>query len=116
SLFVPIFFTVTAAPATTSLFGLVTTPPIEPVVVDCANAIALKANTIRPMNKNLTLFAIQGNSLETFKKDLKLNLKEISLAYFGNHCAESKSTSKPLTRPPINSRIWILIGKSQDTS
>jgi len=28
---------------------------------------------------NLTVFDIQGNSLENIKKDLKLNLKEFSL-------------------------------------
>jgi hypothetical protein len=61
---VPTFFTVTAAPGTTSLLGLLTTPPIEPVVVDCANATALIANTNKPTKQSFTIFDIQGNSLK----------------------------------------------------
>src|SRR6185503_6043721 len=57
------FLTVTDAPGTTSLAGLVTTPPIEPVVVDCARAIALRANTNRLTEKSFTIFDIPGNSL-----------------------------------------------------
>jgi hypothetical protein len=56
--------TVTAAPGTTSLLGLLTTPPIAPVVVDWASATALKANTNRLTNKNFAVFDIQGNSLD----------------------------------------------------
>src|SRR5690242_14595089 len=56
SLLVPVFLTVTDAPATTSLLGLDTTPPIEPVVVDCANATALRANTNRLVKKYFTVF------------------------------------------------------------
>src|SRR6185503_12737270 len=64
SLFVPTFLTVTAAPGTTSLLGLLTTPPIEPVVVDCAKAIVLSASTNRHTKQPFTIFAILGNSLE----------------------------------------------------
>src|ERR1051325_5252745 len=70
SLLVSTFFTVTAAPGTTSLFGLVTTPPIAPVVVDCAKAIALRASTNRLTKKSLTIFDILGNSLGN---ELRLN-------------------------------------------
>ena len=55
--------TVTEAAGTTSLFGLVTTPPIAPVVVDCANATAQRASTSRPAKENFTIFDILGNSL-----------------------------------------------------
>ena len=48
---------------TTSLAGLVTTPPIEPVVVDCANATALRASTNKLTKQQLYIFDIQGNSL-----------------------------------------------------
>jgi hypothetical protein len=54
---------VTVAPGTTSLFGLDTTPPIEPVVVDCANATAQKTSTNKLTNKSFTVFNILGNSL-----------------------------------------------------
>src|SRR6185369_6564137 len=63
SLFVCVFFTVTEAPGTTSLFGLLTTPPIAPVVVDCAKAIAQRASTNRPASENFMIFDILGNSL-----------------------------------------------------
>src|SRR5215213_3040314 len=63
SLLVPVFLTATVAPGTTSLLGLDTTPPIEPVVVDCANPTALTANTIRLIKKSFTIFDILGNSL-----------------------------------------------------
>src|SRR5205814_1486146 len=58
SLFVSIFFTDTEAPATTSLFGLVTTPPIAPVVVDCAKAAAQRTTTSTPAKKNFMSFDI----------------------------------------------------------
>src|SRR6185295_1875061 len=64
SLFVSTFLTVTEAPATTSLFGFVTTPPIAPVVVDCAKAIAQRAITSRPAKQNFIIFCILGNSLQ----------------------------------------------------
>ena len=51
------------AAQTTSLAGLLTTPPIEPVVVDCASATALNAKTNKLINKIFTVFDIQGNSL-----------------------------------------------------
>jgi hypothetical protein len=57
------FRTVTAAPGTTSFAGFVTTPPTEPVVVDCASATALNAKTNKLINKIFTVFDIQGNSL-----------------------------------------------------
>src|SRR5687767_848068 len=63
SLFVSRFLTATEAPDTTSLFGLVTTPPIAPVVVDCANATAQRASTSRPAKENFMIFDILGNSL-----------------------------------------------------
>jgi hypothetical protein len=63
SLLVPTFFTDTAAPGTTSFAGLVTTPPIEPVVVDWAKAMALKDSTNKLTKNNFTIFDIQGNSL-----------------------------------------------------
>jgi len=40
----------------------VTTPPIEPVVVDCAIAIALRASTSKHTKDSLTIFDILGNS------------------------------------------------------
>jgi hypothetical protein len=60
---VPVFLAVTVAPATTSLAGFVITPPIEPVVVDCARVIALRASTKRLREKSFTIFDIPGNSL-----------------------------------------------------
>src|SRR5215213_5052257 len=63
SLFVSRFFTVTEAPDTTSLFGLVTTPPIAPLVVDCAKAIAQSASTSRPARENLMILDIFGELL-----------------------------------------------------
>src|SRR5688572_29314614 len=63
SLFVPVLRTVIVAPGTTSLLGLVTTPPIAPVVVDCANATALRAKTNTLTNRTLTILDM-GNSLE----------------------------------------------------
>src|SRR5690349_2615328 len=63
SLFVCRFFTVTEAPGTTSLLGFVTTPPIAPVVVDCAKAIAQTASTRRLAKVNFKVFSILGNSL-----------------------------------------------------
>src|SRR5215216_4848794 len=75
SLFVSTFLTVTEAPGTTSLFGLVTTPPIAPVVVDCAKAIALRASTIRHAKESFTIFDILGNSLSN---ELKFNVRQPS--------------------------------------
>src|SRR5260370_15249005 len=46
SLLVPVFFTVTEAPGMTSLLGLVTTPPMAPVTVDCAIALMAQIATI----------------------------------------------------------------------
>jgi hypothetical protein len=63
SLFVSVFLTVTDAPGMTSLFGLLTTPPMAPVVVDCAKAIALKPSTKKTTKESFTIFDIQGNSL-----------------------------------------------------
>jgi hypothetical protein len=60
SLFVPLFFTVTAAPGTTSLFGFVTTPPIAPVVVDCAKATALKLSTNKHKRTTFGVLSIRG--------------------------------------------------------
>src|SRR6185503_11388217 len=57
------FLAVTVAPETTSFAGLVTTPPIDPVVVDCAKATALRANTNRLTEKSFTILDILGNSL-----------------------------------------------------
>src|SRR5574338_1481918 len=61
-LLVPVFLTVTDAPGTTSLFGLLTTPPIDPVVVDCAEATALRPSNNRLIKKSFTVFDILGNS------------------------------------------------------
>ena len=64
SLFVPMFLTVTAAPATTSLLGFVTTPPIAPVSVDCANCAQRTApEQTRAKRKLYKFYDIQGNSL-----------------------------------------------------
>src|SRR4029078_9714243 len=52
------FFTVTAAPGTTSLAGLVTTPPIAPVVVDCAKATALRLSTNKLTKKIFGVLSI----------------------------------------------------------
>jgi hypothetical protein len=41
----------------------VTTPPTEPVVVDCAKVTALKASANKHTKESLTIFDIQGNSL-----------------------------------------------------
>jgi hypothetical protein len=76
---VPTFFTVTAAPATTSLLGLLTTPPIEPVVVDWAKA-ALKANankatTDKRVNKNFTVFDIYRGTPSTDELTVTRTLK-----------------------------------------
>jgi hypothetical protein len=58
SLLVPVFLTETDAPDTTSLLGFVTTPPIEPVVVDCANATALTASTSKLSEKSFIIFVM----------------------------------------------------------
>src|SRR5690242_14737804 len=63
SLFVSTFLIVTAAPGTTSLFGLVTTPPIAPVVVDCAKATAQSASNSRLAKGNFINLGM-GNSLQ----------------------------------------------------
>ena len=42
---------------------LVTTPPIEPVVVDWAKAMALNDSTNKLTKNSFTVFDIQGNSL-----------------------------------------------------
>src|SRR5215831_12310575 len=49
SLLVSLFLAVIEAPTTTSLFGFVTVPPIEPVTVDCA--IALTAQNAERMRE-----------------------------------------------------------------
>src|SRR6185369_4520881 len=96
---VPRFLTVTAAPETTSLFGFVTTPPIEPVVVDCANATALSASTIRLTKQTLTIFDIQGNSLNNwlvqFQVEKCLRLDQLSKTRL-LPCLACLSKSKPV--------------------
>ena len=63
SLLVSTLRTVMAAPGTTSLFGLLTTPPIAPVVVDCAAAIELRPSSNKHKKESLIVFDILGNSL-----------------------------------------------------
>jgi len=45
------------------LFGLLTTPPIAPVVVDCAAAIELRPSSNKHIKESLIVFDILGNSL-----------------------------------------------------
>src|ERR1041384_2889033 len=73
------FFTVTDAPGTTSLLGLDTTPPIEPVVVDCANATALSANTSKLTKQSFTIFDIQANSLNKWLAQLQIRDEMIAI-------------------------------------
>src|SRR6266404_400261 len=68
SLFVPLFLTVTVAPATTSLLGLVTVPFIAPVVVDCAIALnAHIATSTRVVIQNRRELNITGELLEKIR-------------------------------------------------
>src|SRR5262249_2219934 len=62
SLFVSMFLIVTEAPATTSLAGLVTTPPIAPVVVDCAKATVQSVSTSKAVKESFRILDM-GNSL-----------------------------------------------------
>src|SRR5713226_7665263 len=65
SLFVPLFLAVTAAPATTSLFGFVTEPFIAPVVVDWAIALSAQtASTKREAKQKRRNLHISGKLLK----------------------------------------------------